>query len=214
MNLLYRIESRFRRYVPRRIFSVCWQDIYVWGGQPQRLTTPPGLLIERAQETDLDALESIEGRHIVKARWEQGGVCWLAREESQVVGIVWGQAKHYLDLELGIEFHLDQGQAWWYAAWVHPRKRNLGIFRLLMNHARLDFLESEGVDQGLFTIDKSNRVSRDVQTRLGAHRVGSLRGMAVIGLGFFTVRMGDQVMRLNPRKKMSFDLNRITDHFF
>jgi hypothetical protein len=38
------------------------------------------------------------------------GICWLARDDSEIVEIVWGQTGVYFDLEMGIEFALRRGK--------------------------------------------------------------------------------------------------------
>lgn len=208
MNLCYRLESRFRRYVPRSLLTGCWQILYVWGEMPDVQpdeTTVVGL----AEGGDWDLVLRIESPDIVRRRRSLGGRCWIAKRGMEAAGILWTQNDVYHDLDTGVEFLLGSQRAWWYGGWVRPDLRSRGIFRQLVGHSRRALNQAMGVSGGFVAVDRSNRISQQVQTRLGAKPIGWIRGGAVLGFGRYTASIGGNLQRFDPRKKMSIDLTGI-----
>ncbi len=206
MNLWYRLESRFRRYVPRSLLTGCWQILYVWNEMPALQADDLAVAVGLAQDGDWDLVLRIESRDIVRRRRDLGGQCWTAKRDGELAGIVWTQSDVYHDLDTGVEFLLGSQQAWWYGGWVRRDLRSRGIFRQLVRRSWQELTRTRGISGGFVAVDRANRVSQRVQTQLGAKPIGWIRGGAVWGFGRYTASIGGNLLRLDPRKKMSIDL--------
>lgn len=189
----YRVEMGLRRVLPGAIVKFRRQEIlgiplaFTDGRPPPRI--PSGMEIRWATFPDRDSLLLAvqTGPSIVAQRQRLGGKALMLLQNGHLKGVCWFNQESYSDIDTGTVIPLSAETAWLFGAWISKDCRRRGFYRLLVESAARQ-LEPTGVRRILLAVDLSNRNSRDVHRRLGAVRLGELRGFQIFGIGGFGIR--------------------------
>lgn len=206
MNLLYTLEAKIRSAVPTRLGTAVWQDIYLWPLQELRCANDDVANIRWATSDDRALLVQRDGERTADYRLGQGNQAAVFFGDAGIEGIAWFAREVYDDMDTGLRFPLLDNQAWLFGAWVSRIRRGKGVYRKLTSFAANALREQSAIDQIFLAIDRSNRTSRAVHQRLGASRVGSIRGGRVFGRSSYRVKIGDQVQRCTSGTTMRVEL--------
>lgn len=206
MNLLYRLESKLRSAVPPRLGTAVWQDLYLWKSLEFPDASDEAAGIRWATSEDRALLVQRDGERTAGFRLGQGNQAAVVIGESGIEGIVWFARHVYDDMDTGLRFPLQDNQVWLFGAWVSRGRRGKGVYRKLTSFAANALREQSAIDQIFLAIDRSNRISRAVHERLGARRIGSLRGGRIFQKSSYRVKMGEHVQRCTSGTTMQVEL--------
>lgn len=110
---------------------------------------------------------------VIRERFRQGAVCFVAFREAQAIGCIWLITDQYLEDEVRCHYILQPAAhtAWDFDVYLHPRHR-LGRGFVYLWEAANSWLREHGRHWSLSRIDALNRASLLAHRRQGAVVVG------------------------------------------
>lgn len=107
----------------------------------------------------------------------------VARRDDRTVACAWIATETFSERELGLQFQLEPGEAWLFAAFVVPAYRNQGVYRQMLEFV-VEGLGAEGMRRLLFGVALGNEPSRRAHARHGSTELGRIVALRTMGLTF------------------------------
>ncbi len=190
MSLLYRTAKTCVQLMPSQVLRFRPFGVYEisLAENARQVTRPepsdPSLRIdwvtdreELAQLTEVAASENLDSWNGKTRRVA------VARREETPIGAAWIATESFAELDLGLSFHLQPGEAWLFAAVVEQSQRRQGIYSRLLQFVT-NGLAGENRKRLLLGVSTGNQASLAAHRRFGAEQVGSIFAGKCLGFGF------------------------------
>jgi GNAT superfamily N-acetyltransferase len=140
--------------------------------------------IIQADSAEISDLLKFTDHELIRWRFSQGELCWVARAEGDIVSYVWAAFERQRVEELCNAIELQEGEVYLYDAFTLPEWRGKALYPAILSR-QLEYFKQQGYKRALIFTVEENMASRRGITRAGFHHFQTIELTKVINFALY-----------------------------